>query len=122
MSRSSEQLSCGRLEREHQTVRAMVQIYCAGHHGRSLCGDCQELMAYAACRLQRCPFAAEKPTCAKCPIHCYKPEMRERVKSVMRYAGPRMLFRHPWLAVRHWLDSLLAPTPERSNRGKHAKP
>jgi len=30
--------------------------------------------------------------------------MRERVRDVMRWAGPRMLWRHPWLAITHVLD------------------
>ena len=46
-----------------------------------------------------------KLACAKCPIHCYQPEVREKVKAVMRYAGPRMIWRHPILALRHWLDA-----------------
>jgi hypothetical protein len=55
-------------------------------------------------RIDKCPFQAEKPTCANCPIHCYKKDRREEVREVMRYAGPRMLLRHPVLAVLHQLD------------------
>jgi len=62
-------------------------------------------MAYAARRLERCPFQEEKPPCAGCPIHCYQPARREQVKAVMRYSGPRMILVHPVLALRHWLDS-----------------
>ena len=107
MSESSS--SAGpRIAREKRTVRAMVTIYCRGHGhgGRPLCPECADLLSYALCRLDRCPFGEEKTTCAKCPIHCYKPAMRDRVKEVMRYAGPRMLLRHPILALRHQLDSL----------------
>jgi predicted amidophosphoribosyltransferase len=84
----------------------MVGLYCRGHHGRTkeICGDCRDLLEYALRRLDCCPFGAEKTTCAHCPIHCYKPEMRARVRAVMRYAGPRMLFRHPILALFHFLD------------------
>lgn len=86
----------------------MIAIYCRAHHGTSgaLCAECAELLHYALCRLDRCPFGADKTTCAKCPIHCYKPSMRQKVKEVMRYAGPRMIYRHPYLAVRHLLDGL----------------
>ena len=69
-----------------------------------MCGACQQIMDYANLRLVRCPFQEGKTTCAKCPVHCYKPEMRARVREVMRYAGPRMLYRHPVLAVHHLLD------------------
>ena len=48
----------------------------------------------------------DKPTCANCPIHCYKPVRKEQVKRIMRYAGPRMLLRHPILAITHQLDGL----------------
>lgn len=94
-----------RIEREKQTIGAMVRIYCRGKHGtRPPCADCRALLDYAQCRLDRCPFGEQKPTCVNCPIHCYRPAMRDAVKEVMRYAGPRMLLRHPILAVRHLLD------------------
>jgi hypothetical protein len=32
--------------------------------------------------------------------------MRERVRVAMRYAGPRMLFRHPIMALLHLIDGL----------------
>ena len=100
--------TAARLTREKRTIRLMVESYCRAHHATpgSLCPECQSLYDYAVCRLDRCPFAAEKTTCARCPIHCYKPAMRERITAVMRYAGPRMMFRHPILALLHQLDAL----------------
>ena len=94
------------LARERRTVQAMVDIYCRGNHAPSKgrCGDCERLGAYADARLERCPFGDEKPTCAECPIHCYQPAMRQAMKGVMRYAGPRMSWRHPILALWHWID------------------
>ncbi len=94
------------MAREARTIEAMVGLYCHAHHDRSegLCGDCAALLAYARERLARCPFQEGKTTCARCPVHCYKREMRERVRTVMRYAGPRMLLRHPILTVLHLLD------------------
>ncbi len=84
----------------------MVGIYCRGLHGtgKALCAECSELLDYADGRLGRCPFGEDKPPCAACPVHCYKPAMREKAVSVMRYAGPRMTYRHPLLALFHWLD------------------
>lgn len=95
-----------RLAREAATVSAMIHLYCRGQHQANgeLCPDCSQLLEYANQRLLRCPFQEGKTTCAKCPIHCYKPEMREKIRVVMRYAGPRMLTRHPLMAVRHLLD------------------
>ena len=87
-------------------MAAMIAVYCRGvHHSRGEpCRECDELLAYAERRIEKCPFHDDKPPCAKCPIHCYQPRIREQVKQVMRYAGPRMLWRHPIFALRHWLD------------------
>jgi hypothetical protein len=101
-----------RLLRELATIEAMTRIYCADHHGCSgLCEECRALIDYAAKRLAVCPFGADKPVCAKCQVHCYGPAMREKVREVMRYAGPRMMWRHPWLALVHVLDKRFAAPP-----------
>lgn len=96
-----------RLARERVTVYAMTRIYCRDHHGlpeNHLCEECSALYEYAMQRLEHCPYQGEKPTCANCPIHCYQKTRREEIRVVMRYAGPKMLLRHPWLAIRHLLD------------------
>ena len=96
-----------RINREKATLVAMVTIYCRGRHGSCrgrLCPDCVELLQYGSERLDRCPYASAKGPCIRCTIHCYKPEMRERVREVMRYAGPKMLTAHPILAVGHMID------------------
>jgi hypothetical protein len=103
-----EPFGSGRLKREWGTLRAMVLCYCHDLHrtpGKELCLDCQALLSYATVRLERCRFGETKPTCAKCPVHCYAANRREQVKTVMRYAGPRMLWRHPVLSLFHWLDT-----------------
>ncbi len=107
-----------RLARERKTVEAMIRIYCAGQHGTrgDLCADCEELLAYAHERLIKCRFGAEKPTCANCPVHCYKPTMRERIRAVMRYAGPRMSYRHPILTLYHFLDGRRKPPEKTGNQ------
>ncbi len=94
------------LKRERHTIQVMIGIYCRGQHRpkEALCADCRALLDYALQRIEKCPFQADKPTCANCTIHCYKPLMREQVRRVMRYAGPRMMVRHPILALRHGLD------------------
>jgi hypothetical protein len=103
-----------RIAREKKTVAAMLRIFCRLRHGRrgELCAECEELHRYAMSRLDRCPFGEDKPTCATCPIHCYKPQSRERIREVMRFAGPRMLWRHPLLAIRHVLDGRAAALAE----------
>ncbi len=96
-----------RLARERLTIGKMVGIYCAAHHfssGDPLCESCREFLEYAELRLEKCPYGEDKPTCANCPIHCYKPERKAQARAIMRYAGPRMLLRHPFLAIAHQLD------------------
>ena len=103
----------GRLERERRTIWSMLRDYCKGVHGSAagLCASCAELGRYTDLRLARCPYREAKPTCVKCPIHCYQADRREEMRTVMRYAGPRMLLRHPILALRHRVDGLHAAPP-----------
>jgi hypothetical protein len=110
-----------RIQREKTTVLAMVGMYCDHHHdsGVALCDGCHELLAYALHKLDRCPYGGEKPACTNCPIHCYRPEPREQMREVMRFAGPRMLWTYPYLAIRHLLDER-KQAPELPRRSKNA--
>ncbi len=92
-----------RLARELATLQAMIRIRCRDRHGQhdGLCERCQGLLDYATRRLDRCVFGDDKPTCANCKVHCYNAPMREEVRDVMRYAGPKMVLRHPVLAFAH---------------------
>lgn len=95
-----------RLAREWKTIAAMITLHCRGRHRSRavLCAQCQGLLDYAGLRLERCRFGVEKPTCARCPVHCYQRVRRQQVKDVMRYAGPRMVWEHPVISLLHWLD------------------
>jgi hypothetical protein len=105
-----------RLARERRTIQAMISIYCRDHHhARGLCDECASLDVYASRRLDICPYGADKPTCVSCTVHCYQPRMRDTAREVMRYAGPRMLKRHPVLAIGQFLDGR-KPAPERPGR------
>lgn len=92
-----------RIEKEKIIIEKMIVLYCRGHHQATLCPDCKALLCYARQRLDRCKFGNGKTSCRKCPIHCYKPEMKEQIRKVMRYSGPRILLYHPIVAIRHWL-------------------
>lgn len=94
-------------EQEKYVVSEMIRIYCKGHHNmqQSLCSSCLELMQYCEARLDRCPMMETKTFCSACKIHCYKPQMREQIKNVMRYAGPKMLTVHPILTIKHMLTT-----------------
>lgn len=107
----SKNLVTPRLRREYRSMECMVEIWCAHHHDKTArqegtCAECRSFLAYAARRLEKCPYGEAKPTCAKCPIHCYKRAQREHAREIMRFAGPRMTVRHPWLALMHVLDKL----------------
>jgi hypothetical protein len=103
-----------RLDRERRTMAAMIRIYCRDNHGAGgeICHECAELKVYVEKRLEKCPYQEDKPTCANCPIHCYKQDRREQVKAVMRYAGPRMIFKHPIFAIRHIIDGYKKAPPK----------
>ncbi len=94
-------------EREKRIVSQMIALYCKKKHGvkGGLCPDCAALDAYARQRSDKCPFMETKTFCSNCKVHCYKPEMRERIRDVMRFSGPRMLLHHPVTAVRHVIET-----------------
>ena len=97
-----------RIKREKETIGAMIEMYCRAQHSAAAppCEACAELHAYALRRIEACRFGAAKPVCSQCAIHCYRPEMRESIRVVMRFAGPRMLRSHPRLALWHLVDTV----------------
>ncbi len=98
-------------QKEQYVVEEMIRLYCRKNHADGkrqagqMCPACQELSAYAKERSRKCPFMEEKTFCANCKIHCYKPEMKEKIRQVMRFSGPRMLLYHPILAIWHLICS-----------------
>ena len=94
-------------EREKETVSQMIRLYCKKQHGtkQGLCPDCAALEEYARLRSDKCPFMETKTFCSNCKVHCYKSEMRENIRAVMRFSGPRMLLVHPIMAIRHVIES-----------------
>jgi hypothetical protein len=67
------------------------------------------VIKYAEKRLSLCPFQSNKPTCGKCVVHCYKEEIRNQVKEIMRYSGPKMIWHHPVIAISHLYNSIKKP-------------
>ena len=93
-------------DREKETVSLMIAIYCRKKHGvKQLCPECAALDAYARQRSDKCPFMETKTFCSNCKVHCYKKDMREKIREVMRFSGPRMIFHHPIMAIRHVIES-----------------
>lgn len=116
--RRAARMQTPRLQREQATFATMLRMYCCDLHpgiatdAEGLCTDCAALLAYSRKRLAACPFGPEKPTCTNCQIHCYGPQQRETTREVMRYAGPRMLLRHPVLALLHVADGRRPAPPK----------
>lgn len=94
-------------EKEKELVSQMIALYCRKQHGnkQELCTECAELDNYARQRSDKCPFMETKTFCSNCKVHCYKPVMREKIREVMRFSGPRMIFSHPITAVRHVVET-----------------
>lgn len=107
--------------KEQQVVGEMIALYCrknhTDHEKGKLCHECEKLLNYAAARSERCPFMEHKTFCSNCKVHCYKPEMREQIRKVMRFSGPRMLLYHPILAMWHVICSIR----EKISLQKHQK-
>ncbi|HHT63710.1 MAG: nitrous oxide-stimulated promoter family protein [Bacillota bacterium] len=97
-----------RIRREKKIIKTMIELYCRKNHGTKagLCPTCGELLDYAFRRLDKCKFGGEKPVCNKCRVHCYQKDMREKVRQVMRFSGPRMIYLHPVLAAEHFFRSM----------------
>ncbi|WP_144817814.1 MULTISPECIES: nitrous oxide-stimulated promoter family protein [Enterobacteriaceae] len=112
-----------RITREKLTIRRMIALYQRGAPAAfTEEGHYDTLFAYAEKRLDKCVFGEEKPACKQCPVHCYQPAKREEMKQIMRWAGPRMLWRHPILTVRHLIDDKrpVPPLPEKCRPGKRS--
>ena len=94
-------------QREKETVSLMIQLYCKKqHHTKNgLCDECKALDDYAKQRSDKCPFMETKTFCSNCKVHCYKPQMREKIRQVMRFSGPRMIMYHPVMAIRHLIET-----------------
>lgn len=89
---------------EQETIKVMIEIYCRGKHKTKkgeLCEECEQLRRYCNERINKCPFMETKTFCSNCKVHCYKKDMRAKVKEVMRYSGPRMMFHNPIMVFKH---------------------
>jgi Nitrous oxide-stimulated promoter len=92
-----------RLAIDERILSKMITYYCQKiHRGRNLCDDCDKLLKYSIGRLDLCKFGNDKPVCSACKVHCYRKNEREKIRQVMRFAGPRMIFINPYIAIIHF--------------------
>lgn len=82
-----------RLEKDEKILKTFITVYCKKEHGtQELCDDCSDVLEYALNRLRKCPLDP-KPMCKNCPVHCYKPNYREKMKTIMKKAGITLILR-----------------------------
>lgn len=113
------QLRLPYMAEEVKTIRIMTEIYCHAHHHtkEGLCPECEEFYLYAVKRIACCPFGEDKPVCGKCKIHCFGKGFKEKAKEIMAFSGPKLLFKHPWLSMRHVM-ALFREAPEKPTAKK----
>lgn len=84
-----------------RTDGAALGVY--GSKPPVVCAQCEALLAYSEKRRAFCP-KDPKPFCNYCDTHCYKSDMLEYMRDVMRYAGPRsMLHGYAIEGIQHLL-------------------
>lgn len=110
---------CNGLHSDRERVAVASEGSELGVYGRKtpvLCAECASLLAYAEKRRASCP-KDPKPFCSNCDTHCYRPTEREYMREVMKYAGPRSVFRgHAIDSVKHLLEGRKTKKATRETR------
>ena len=104
---------------EKMLVSEMIALYCRKQHHTlrgSLCPECQQLHDYALARSEHCPFMETKTFCSACKVHCYQPEMREKIRSIMRCAEHRMMPVHPDHSIKNEIVTMKARREANSDK------
>jgi len=108
-----------RILREKRTIRIMISMYCSLHHSSdNVCASCGDLGVYATSRIDKCMFGNSKPVCSECKVHCFNQTYRKRIRQVIRFSGPKMILKHPYLAILHLINKHVQAVyskPEESN-------
>lgn len=106
-----------KIKREIKTFQKMVEIYCKSQHKSKseICDECNSLEKYAIKKLNKCCFKEDKPACKNCPVHCFKPEYKAKTKEIMRFSGPKMVFKHPILTFWHLQQGKKVPAKKSKN-------
>ena len=79
-----------KVEKEKQISELMIKLYCNKNHNtkKSLCQQCETLKDYTFKRIDYCPNRQTKTFCSSCKTHCYKKDMAEQIRKVMRFLPP----------------------------------
>lgn len=81
----------------HRVENAAMTAVPVGMEGAGIekfryCGECRDFLDYAVSRRLKCPLDP-KPVCKHCPVHCYRPGHREKVRQIMRFSGKYLIRR-----------------------------
>lgn len=97
-----------KINNEKNIVKIMIGYYCKKNHfpEKNLCCDCKKLIEYTWLKLDKCFYGENKPACSKCEIHCYSAPMRKKIKDIMRYSGPRMIYIYPGAYIKHLMGKM----------------
>lgn len=96
-----------KIEKDKKTLYFMIDLYCQKKHKSTVeaCDECADIYQYASKKLDLCKFGDDKPNCKKCTIHCYNKATRSRIREIMRFSGPRIIFHRPYQYIRYALKS-----------------
>jgi hypothetical protein len=87
--------------RHDADIREVIELpSCLGKPDQ-LCPECAALVAYGIQKRLLCPLDP-KPSCRRCPIHCYSRNYRARIREIMAFSGRRMILRGRLDYIRHY--------------------
>ena len=96
-----------RSQRELNTVKAMIRLYCKTlHRGAVMCSECESLIEYVEERVTGCRLGEQKPSCMHCIGHCYQSAKRLQMIHILRWSYPHYFWRHLFRAIHFKLDNL----------------
>jgi hypothetical protein len=103
-------INSSKIENEKSAVEQMIKLYCRKHHAGDTisfpCDECSTMIDYAFLKLDKCIYGDKKPSCKNCSSHCYNQKMRDKIKAVMRYSGPRLIYYYPILSIKYLINKI----------------
>lgn len=67
-----------------------------------------ELIMKAFRHAERCPHSFYKTFCHQCPTTCYKLTDLEQIEPIMKYAGRKIMMKHPLIGTKFVINLLMA--------------
>lgn len=102
----NESINAKQSARDLKTLEAIGRIFCNAHHPDAdrdeagLCPACRNTIDATFARTATCPNH-QRSNCEDCAVKCQRGDAQARIKEIMRYSAPRMLFRHPLMTLEY---------------------